>query len=110
VRFSKGRATTLIKLTQDKIREEAEHFRKEHIFSSALPVGIEHVDEDPLVEEFKSKRQAVLKKYSSWNSPKIIDDDLFSMVAPLICGRFDVSSGVIERRLRKENIMSLPGK
>ncbi|MCX6255865.1 MAG: ImmA/IrrE family metallo-endopeptidase [Bacteroidia bacterium] len=204
-----------VKLSQDKIREEAEHFREEHIFSTALPVDIEqvveatlgvriipidslqkfcdmdgfiskdftaiYVDEflytddryykrvrftiaheighyvlhrstidsqkfndeeewmnfrlaindetlgwfetqasefagrllvplDPLVEEFKSKRQSVLKKYSSWNSPKINDDDLFSMVAPLICGRFDVSSGVIERRLRKENIMSLLGK
>jgi len=32
------------------------------------------------------------------------------MVAPLICGRFDVSAEVIERRLRKENIMNLIGK
>jgi Zn-dependent peptidase ImmA (M78 family) len=65
---------------------------------------------DPLIEEFKSKRQTVLKKHSSWNSPKISDDDLFTIVAPLICKRFDVSSEVIERRLRKENIMSLLGK
>jgi Zn-dependent peptidase ImmA (M78 family) len=65
---------------------------------------------DPLVEEFKSKRQTVLKKHSSWNAPKLNDDDLFSMVAPLICSKFDVSSEVIERRLRKENIMNLIGK
>ena len=65
---------------------------------------------DQLVEEFKPKRQIVVSKYSSWDSPKINDDDLFSMVAPLICGRFDVSTEVIERRLRKENIMGLIGK
>jgi Zn-dependent peptidase ImmA (M78 family) len=204
-----------LKLTQDKIREEAELFREQHIFSSTLPVDIEHVVEatlgikiipieglqklcdmegfiskdftaiyvdkflytedryyrrvrftiaheighyvlhrstidhqkfedeeewikfrmeindetlgwfetqasefagrllvplDQLVEEFKPKRQIVVNKYSSWNSPKINDDDLFSMVAPLICSRFDVSAEVIERRLRKENIMSLIGK
>lgn len=65
---------------------------------------------DKLIEEFKSARHTVLKKYSSWNAPKINDDDLFSMVAPLICGAFDVSTEVIERRLRKENVMGLIGK
>ncbi|MCJ7446541.1 MAG: ImmA/IrrE family metallo-endopeptidase [Bacteroidales bacterium] len=204
-----------VKLSMDKIRDEAERFREEHIFTTELPVDIEHVVEatlgiriipieslqrlcdmegfiskdfkaiyvdeflytddryykrvrftiaheighyvlhrstidsqkfanegewikfrlaidddtlgwfetqasefagrllvplDTLVEEFKSKRQNVLKKYSSWNSPKINEDDLFSMIAPLICGRFDVSAEVIERRMRKENIMSLIGK
>jgi Zn-dependent peptidase ImmA (M78 family) len=74
-------------------------------FAGRLLVPLDH-----LVEEFKPKRQIVVKKYSSWNSPKINDDDLFSMVAPLICSRFDVSAEVIERRLRKENIMSLIGK
>ena len=62
---------------------------------------------DPLIEDFKLNRQVVLRKHSSWNSKKINDDDLFSMVAPLICSKFDVSSEVIERRLRKENIMAL---
>ena len=65
---------------------------------------------DPLIEDFKLNRQVVLRKHSSWNSKKINDDDLFSMVAPLICSKFDVSSEVIERRLRKENIMALIGK
>ena len=34
-----------VRLTMDKIREEAEIFRKEHIFTSDLPVDIEHVIE-----------------------------------------------------------------
>lgn len=120
-----------LKLTQEKIREEAEIFREQHIFSAKLPVAIENVVEatlgwfetqasefagrllvplDPLVEEFKSKRQSIIKKYSSWSSNKINDDDLFSMVAPMICSKFDVSAEVIERRLRKENIMAFIGK
>ncbi len=61
---------------------------------------------DPLVEEFKLKRQIILRKYSSFYSEKLDNDDLFSMVAQLICNRFDVSAEVIERRLRKENIMA----
>ena len=204
-----------VRLTMEKIREEAEIFRKEHIFTSDLPVQIEHVAEatmgisiipiedlqkqcdmdgfiaqdykaiyvdeflytddryykrvrftiaheighfilhrstidtqnfrdvdewikfrldlsdetlgwfetqasefagrllvpvDPLVEEFRAKRNVVLKKYTSWDSKPLSDDDLFSMVAPMICGRFDVSTDVIERRLRKENIIALLGK
>jgi Zn-dependent peptidase ImmA (M78 family) len=65
---------------------------------------------DQLVEEFKSNRQKILKKFTFWDSPTLNDDDLFSMVAPLICGKFDVSPEVIEKRLRKENIMSFMGK
>ena len=65
---------------------------------------------DKLIEEFKSARHTVLRKHSAWNAPKINDDDLFSMVATLICSKFDVSSEVIERRLRKENVMGLIGK
>ena len=38
------------------------------------------------------------------------DDDLFSMVALRICGRFDVSPEVIERRLRKENVLAILGR
>lgn len=65
---------------------------------------------DPLIEEFRSKRESILKKYSSWDSKPLSDDDLFSMVAPMICGRFDVSADVIERRLRKENILAILGR
>jgi Zn-dependent peptidase ImmA (M78 family) len=64
---------------------------------------------DPLIEEFRLKRQHVLKMFSSWNAKRINDDDLFSMVAPLICSKFDVSAEVLEKRLRKENVMSLIG-
>lgn len=65
---------------------------------------------DPLVEEFRSKRDGILRKYSSWDSKPMSDDDLFSMVAPIVCGRFDVSAEVIERRLRKENILAILGR
>lgn len=34
-----------VRLTMDKIREEAETFRREHIFTPDLPVDIEHVIE-----------------------------------------------------------------
>lgn len=204
-----------VKLPMDKIREEAENFRKEHVFTPDLPVHIEHIVEatmginiipieglqkhcdmdgfiskdyrciyvdkslytedryykrvrftiaheighyvlhrstidnqkfndeeewmrfrmglndetlgwfetqasefagrllvpvDPLIEEFRSKRESILKKYSSWDSKPLSDDDLFSMVAPMIFGRFDVSIDVIERRLRKENILAILGR
>jgi hypothetical protein len=85
------------------------HLTKIFIIKSSEFAGRLLVPLDPLVEEFKLKRKNVLKKYSSWNSPKINNDDLFSMVTPLICGRFDVSAEVIERRLRKENVMDLMG-
>src|SRR4030042_4210697 len=65
---------------------------------------------DALVEEFKIKRQTVLKKYTSWNSAKITYEDLLSLAAPLLCGKFDVSAEVIEKRLRKENVMDLIGR
>ncbi|MDO9341460.1 MAG: ImmA/IrrE family metallo-endopeptidase [Bacteroidales bacterium] len=65
---------------------------------------------DQLVVSFKEARSVVLKKYSSWNAHKIDEDELFSIVAHLICSKFDVSAEVIERRLRKENIMSLIGQ
>jgi len=65
---------------------------------------------DSLIEEFRLKRESILKKYSSWDSKPLGDDDLFAMVAPMICGRFDVSADVIERRLRKENILAILGR
>ncbi len=64
---------------------------------------------DPVAEEFKVKRSSILRKYSSWDSKPLGDDDHFSMVAPLVCGKFDVSSEVIERWLRKENILAILG-
>lgn len=37
-----------VKLTQDKIREEEENFRQVHIFTTDLPVDIEHVIESTM--------------------------------------------------------------
>jgi len=34
-----------LKLTQEKIRDSAEEFRKEHVFDNSLPVNIEYVIE-----------------------------------------------------------------
>ncbi len=65
---------------------------------------------DHLVESFKEARTSIMKKYNSWNSQKIDDDELFTMAAHLICKKFDVSAEVIERRLRKENVMRMLGK
>lgn len=39
------RKVTSVKLSRDKIRDEAEQFRKDHIFTPDLPVDIEHVVE-----------------------------------------------------------------
>lgn len=60
---------------------------------------------DRLVEEFRNARKEILKRNSSWNSRQLSDDDLYTLSAPMICKKFDVSADVIERRLRKENIM-----
>ena len=65
---------------------------------------------DQLYDIFILIRKENLKKYSSWGASEINDDELFSIVAPKICNKFDVSAEVIEKRLRKENIMSLLGK
>lgn len=73
-------------------------------FAGRLLVPVES-----LVEEFRTKRAQVLKKNSSWNTKPIDNEDMISMVAPLICKRFDVSSEVIEKRLRKEHIFDYLG-
>jgi Zn-dependent peptidase ImmA (M78 family) len=65
---------------------------------------------DQLVESFKEARTSIMKKHSSWDSQKLDDDEIFIMAAQMICKRFDVSADVIERRLRKENVMGLIGK
>jgi Zn-dependent peptidase ImmA (M78 family) len=65
---------------------------------------------DQLVESFKEARTSIMKTQTSWDSQKLDDEELFSLVAQMICKKFDVSSGVIERRLRKENVMGLIGK
>jgi Zn-dependent peptidase ImmA (M78 family) len=65
---------------------------------------------DRLIDAFKGSREGIIKKNISWDSPKIEDEDLLSEVASRIAPKFGVSTEVIERRLRKENVMSLIGK
>ena len=65
---------------------------------------------DPLIEAFKETRLEIIKKNSSWDAPKIEDEELLSEIASCIAPKFGVSSEVIERRLRKENVISLLGK
>jgi Zn-dependent peptidase ImmA (M78 family) len=62
---------------------------------------------DQIVIAFKEARTEILKKNISWNAPKIDDEDLFSMIAPIIAPKFDVSPIVIEKRITKEKIINL---
>lgn len=65
---------------------------------------------DPLIESFKEARLEIIKKNSSWDAPKIDDEELLSEVASRIAPKFGVSAEVIEKRLIKESVMSLIGK
>ena len=65
---------------------------------------------DQLVSAFKEARYEKIKKNTSWDAPKIDDDEMLSQISAKISPKFDVSAEVIERRLRKENIMALIGK
>ena len=64
------------------------------------------VPKDHLCNLYINYRTEIKKKYSSWGAPSITEDEIFTLVAPKICSHFDVSSEVIERRLRKEKIMN----
>jgi Zn-dependent peptidase ImmA (M78 family) len=57
-----------------------------------------------LIIEYRTARSEVLRRNTGWNAPIIDDDELFSLTAPLIAPKFDVSTDVIEKRLAKENI------
>ena len=74
-------------------------------FAGRLLVPIDH-----LIEAFKEARLEIIRKNSSWDAPKMDDEELLSIIASGIASKFGVSSEVIERRLRKENVMSLIGK
>lgn len=74
-------------------------------FAGRLLVPIDH-----LVVAFKEARNDIYKKHTGWRAHKIEDEELFSLVAPMISPKFGVSAEVIERRLRKENIMSVIGQ
>lgn len=65
---------------------------------------------DQLAVAFKEARNETLKKNTRWDAPKIDDEEMVSLTAQVIAPKFGVSVEVIEKRLRKENIMSLIGK
>ena len=65
---------------------------------------------DQIVYSFKEARGEIIKKNTSWDAPKIDDDEMLSQISAKISPKFDVSAEVIERRLRKEDIMALIGK
>ncbi|MBN1414161.1 MAG: ImmA/IrrE family metallo-endopeptidase [Bacteroidales bacterium] len=58
---------------------------------------------DRLVTEFKAARNEIIRNNPGWKNLKI-GDELFSLVAPLIAPKFDVSTDVIEIRLIKEGV------
>jgi Zn-dependent peptidase ImmA (M78 family) len=68
-------------------------------FAGRLLVPINH-----LVTEYKMARNEVLKNNMGWDAPKIDDSEMFSLVAPQIAPKFDVSTEVIEKRLDREEI------
>jgi len=65
---------------------------------------------DPLIINFKKARNETVKMNSGWDSPKIEEEELFATHAQIRAPKFGVSVDVIEKRLRKENIMALLGK
>jgi Zn-dependent peptidase ImmA (M78 family) len=74
-------------------------------FAGRLLVPIEK-----LINAFKEARIEIIKKNTSWDAPKIDDEEMLYLIASSISPKFDVSAEVIEKRLRKENAMSLIGK
>lgn len=65
---------------------------------------------DQLINAFKEARIEIMKKNTNWDAPKIDDEELLSIIASRISPKFGVSEEVIEKRLRKENVMALIGK
>ena len=67
------------------------------------------VPRDQLVEIFKVVRKDIIRKNASWDAIKIDDDEILAAAAWEIAPKFDVSHQVIEKRLKKENVMALIG-
>ena len=65
---------------------------------------------DQLINAFKEARIEIMKKNTNWDAPKIDDEELLSIIASRISPKFGISAEVIEKRLRKENVMALIGK
>lgn len=62
---------------------------------------------DQLVDAYKKARKEVIRKNTSWDAIKLEEEEILSATAPMIAPSFDVSESVIEKRLHKENILSL---
>jgi Zn-dependent peptidase ImmA (M78 family) len=65
---------------------------------------------DQLVSAFKDARAEIIKKNSGWADSKPDDEEIICVASTKIAPKFDVSAEVIEKRLRKENVMALIGK
>jgi Zn-dependent peptidase ImmA (M78 family) len=69
-------------------------------FAGRLLVPLEE-----LVDAFKQTRSELMKKHTSWADPDLDEDEIILKASTIIAPRFDVSSEVIEKRLRKENVL-----
>jgi Zn-dependent peptidase ImmA (M78 family) len=72
-------------------------------FAGRLLVPLDH-----LVDSTMKARKDVLKG-SSWNDKPLSKEELITLVAPKICEKFKVSTGVIERRLEYDQALLLLG-
>lgn len=65
---------------------------------------------DQLVKAYKDVRAEIIKENSGWEDNKPDEEEIISLAAIKIAPKFDVSAEVIEKRLRKENVLALIGK
>ncbi len=62
---------------------------------------------DQLVDAFKKARKEIIRRNVSWDASKLEDEEMLSVIAPMIAPSFDVSDSVLEKRLHKENVLGL---
>jgi len=62
---------------------------------------------DQLVIAFKDARKEIINSNSGWADSKPDEEEIISLAAIKIAPKFDVSAEVIEKRLRKENVLAL---
>jgi Zn-dependent peptidase ImmA (M78 family) len=74
-------------------------------FAGRLLVPVEE-----LVVAFKNARSEIMKKFTNWADPDPDEDEIILRASAKIAPKFDVSAEVIEKRLRKENVIALIGK
>jgi Zn-dependent peptidase ImmA (M78 family) len=71
-------------------------------FAGRLLVPVEE-----LVVAFKNARSEIMKKFTNWADPDPDEDEIILRASAKIAPKFDVSAEVIEKRLRKENVIAL---